>query len=161
MTTQTIIRYNKITRQWQAVNGQVHTFPAGKEGKRAALLCALNSDQPHLAAIVGDIAEMHNHNPALVDRLLKASQLITKGHVYNGGKVKSQSSEEVYQTSFEGFPKSWYCTCEDFDNGLQRQAGLIKWGGIDTDYGLMCKHTLAQLIAHLAGLMLEDEEIPF
>lgn len=161
MTTKTIVKFNRNTNVWEAINGKVQTFPASKEGKRQALLCALNSDHPQLAAIVGDIAEMHNHNSQLVDRLIKAVQLIVKGNVYSDGRVKSQSSEDVYQTSFEGMPKSWGCTCQDFDNGLQRQAGLSKWGGVDTDYGLMCKHTLAQLIAGFAGITLEDEQIPF
>lgn len=161
MTTKTTVKFNTSDKVWQAINGKVMTFPAGKDGKRQALLCALNSDHPQLAAIVGDIAEMHDHNPQLIDRLIKAAQLVVKGNVYSNGRVKSQASEEVYQTSFEGMPKSWFCDCQDFDNGLQRQAGLIQWGGVDTDYGLMCKHTLAQLIAHFAGVELTDQEIPF
>ncbi len=161
MATKTTVKLNRSEKVWQAVNGQVHTFPASKDGKRQALLCALNSDHPHLAAIVGDIAKMHDHKPQLIDRLIKAAQLIVKGYVYSGGKVKSQSSETVYTVTFEGKPKSHHCTCQNFDNGLQRQAGLAKFGGVDTDYGLMCKHSLAHLIAHLAGIILQDEPIPF
>lgn len=122
---------------------------------------ALDPDHHQISIIIRDIADMHDYNPQLVDCLNMAAQLIVMGNVYNNGRVKSESSEEVYQTSFEGMPKSWFCTCADFDNGLQRLAGIVDYGGVDTDYGLMCSHSLAQLVAYFVGLDLPDEPIPF
>jgi hypothetical protein len=139
----------------------VTTFPAGKDGKRQAMLTALAHDHPVLFGHVDDIAEMHDRRPELVDRLIKAAQLVAHGHVYADGKVLSQSSKDVYHVSFDGTPAAWHCTCEDFTNGIRRQAGLAKWGGVDTDYGLMCKHALASLLAYLTGIELTDEPIPF
>ena len=161
MTTRTTVRFNRKEQVWQAINGKAESFPANQTGKRQALLSALAQDHPHLFEVVNSIAENHNNNPQLVERMLKACQLVVRGNVYSNGRVKSQSSEETYQTSFDGFPKSWYCQCADFDNGQQRHAGLSKFGGVDSHYGLVCKHILAQLIADFADLELPDEEIPF
>lgn len=158
----TVVKYNRSTKSWQAINGKVTDFPAGDDGKRQALLSALGHDYPALYAVVTDIAAMHNHKPGLVDRLIKAAQLLTKGHVLSNCRVKSQTEADVvYQTSCSGHPTAYLCSCDDFDKGMQRRAGLSQWGGVETDYGLMCKHTLAQLLAYMTGWQLADQEIPF
>jgi hypothetical protein len=155
------VSFNRHTNQWEARNGQTFTFPAGPEGKRQALRLALSHDHPPLAQVVQDLATQHAEAPALVDRLFKAAQLLVKGHVYSNGRVQSQSGSDLYQTSFSGTPKLWHCSCLDFENGMQREAGLSERGGVDTDYGLMCKHTLAHLLAYLTSTTLPHEPIPF
>lgn len=161
--TKTVVKYDRSARLWLAVNGKTESFPAGDDGRRAALLCALGNDFPDLATVVSDIAESNGNTPALVERLIKAAQLLTKGHCYANGRVLSQSQEGVvYQTSYSSRPSSYYCNCEDFDRGMQRRAGLSQHGGVEVaGIGLMCKHTLAQHLAYLTGWKLEDEPIPF
>lgn len=161
--TKTAVKYHPRAKAWQAINGKVESFPAGPDGKRAALLAALAHDHPELYAVVADVAAMHDHRPELVDRLLKAAQLVVKGHVFADHKVKSQSSEQVYKVSCAGTPAAWHCDCDDFERGQQRHAGLTDWGGVYTDYDAwpVCKHILAALVAELAGVELVDEPIPF
>lgn len=158
----TQVLYNRKQKQWEAVNGQTVSFPAGKEGKRAALRYALAVEAPALYAVVDDIISIHGEsNAALLDRLLKAAQLILADHVYQDNKVKSQSGEEVYQVSFVGLPHQPHCTCPDFERGLMRRAGQSKWGGAESDYGLVCKHVLAVLLVEFANLQPASQPIPF
>lgn len=147
-TVKTAVRYDRRRRQWLTVNGRVTDHPS----KQAALLAALRTDHPELAAVVTDISRMHDNDPALLDRLLKASQLLCRGHVYADGKVKSQTSEQVYRVSCAGEPCTWSCNCGDF-NRMD--------GGYPSDYGKVCKHCLAALLAEFVGWPVQNEPIPF
>jgi hypothetical protein len=164
MTQKTIVRYDRKQRTWQAINGKAATFGPGKHNKRRALRYALRNDHPALfEAVINIWAE--NSRPEsedqLMDRLLKAAALIAKGKVFSDGYVESQSDDNVYQVTLfaDGGAD---CTCQDFENGLARRAGLCKHGGVDTLGGhLHCKHTLAVKLAQRVGLALPEREIPF
>lgn len=133
--TKTAVRYDRSKRTWLAINGQVQSFGAGPDAKRSAMLAALRHDHPHLSRIVTDLA--HGNPRHLVDRFIKAAQLICSGKVYGNGVVASQTLKNVYYTTrYEGFPKSYRCSCPDLSKG-------------------MCKHTLAVHLAYLAGIDLD------
>lgn len=136
-TTKTKIRYSRSLRTWQAVNGAVINCASRED----ALMVALRHDHPQLAERVTAIAAMHNDRPELVTRLIKSAQLVTKNHV-NGQTVTSQAAGDniSYTVTFAGLPKKWECNCPDFARG-----------GIETDYGRMCKHSLAALLDYLIG----------
>jgi hypothetical protein len=138
-STKTHIRYDRSRREWQAINGTTVNFPAGSDGRRAAMLHALEHDHPQLFARVTQISASHNDAPGLVDRLIRAAGLIAKGHV-RGDRVISQTTGEAYQVTFGGIPKQWSCDCQDF-----------AYGGTDTEYGQMCKHCLAALLDYLTS----------
>lgn len=133
--TRTSVRYNRAIRQWQAVNGQVINC----ESQDRAMLTALAHDYPRLGEIVTDLARIHGDH--LTGRLLRAAQLITRGHVYAGGEVHSQTqADKVYKTAFTGLPKTYVCDCPD--------------NATDPILGQCCKHALSQHIAYLAGIEL-------
>jgi hypothetical protein len=139
-STKTHVQYDRSAKSWMAVNGTVTPTGNGPDGKRAALLLALEHDHPQLFARVTQIAASHNDAPGLVDRLIRAAGLIAKGHV-RGDRVISQTTGEAYQVTFGGIPKQWSCDCQDF-----------AYGGVDTEYGQkMCKHCLAALLDYLTS----------
>jgi hypothetical protein len=158
-----VIRYNLQLKTWQVINGKVRSFGAGKHNKRRALRYALGPDQPELQQAVINFAATYGNDDnegQLMDRLLKAASLISKGRVYDNGRVASQSDPDATYTT-RWAHNGWCCDCPDFDNGLLRQVGLSEWGGVLTSQGLHCKHTLAQELAERLGLDLPGEPIPF
>jgi hypothetical protein len=161
----TIVRFNKTIRQWQVINGRVQNFGSGKDAHRDALMAALDHDQPELYTVVSAIARANSNNPQLIDRLLKAAKLICQGHVYDNGRVRSQSEEDpnrVYTVTYHPDEENpYFCDCADFENGLQRRAGLAKWGGVETGQGLHCKHSLSIELAYIANVKLPSQPIPF
>jgi hypothetical protein len=164
----TAVKYNRQAKTWQAINGETQEFGPGKEGKRQALLAALQYDQPRLYEAITDLAEMNGNDPKLLDRLLKGCQLLTKGHVFkswhkNRYRVRSQCDSETYEVEFGGQPAAYACTCMDYKGGLQRIAGEAQYGGVDVDFNPwpVCKHILACHVAWLTQWPLEDEPIPF
>jgi len=169
MSTQcTTIKYNRTGNSWQAVNGETVDFGPGPAGKRQALLAALQHDYPHLHQLVTDLAASNGNTLCLLDRLLKGAQLLAEGHVLrtwreNIYKVRSQGEDVLYRVKFAGIPATYTCTCADYENGLQRRAGLAEYGGVDVDFNLMpvCKHVLAVHLAWLTKWPLEDEPIPW
>jgi hypothetical protein len=131
----TAVKYNKEANSWQAVNGETHDCGPGKQGRREAMLAALEHDQPELSRIVVDIVRRHDDNPRLLDRLLKGAQLLVKGHVYSTWKeghykVRSQSGDETYLVTDVGIPRTYDCNCADFENGLKRRAGLARMAAL-------------------------------
>jgi hypothetical protein len=111
---------------------------------------------------------MNDDDPKLIDRLLKAAQLLTRRHVYqtihkNRYRVRSQCGNETYEVEFGGQPAAYACTCVDYNNGLQRLAGQAQYGGVDVDFNPwpVCKHILACHVAWLTEWHLEVEPIPF
>lgn len=172
MTTQTtpqrtVVHWNPRLRTWVAVNGSVRQFGSGKDAKRDCLLYALDHDHPHLASVVKSLAEEGGNSPQLLDRLLKGAALIAKGHILETvpghlWKVRSQSNpDEAYAVKFTH--GGYYCGCQDFENGLKRQADLEKWGGVDVDWNdcPVCKHVAGVHAAFVAGIELPAEPIEF
>lgn len=144
----TSVRYNKHTKLWEAHNGK--GFEEHKD-RRRVLLYALKCDHPKIYYVIKDISYFHRTEDGkvslrLIDRLVKAAQLLAKEHVYKDGLVRSQNGENrLYQTRFEGIPKQWSCDCVDF-----------RKGGLKSDYGQMCKHTFAVMIAGFLKLHLPE-----
>jgi hypothetical protein len=145
------VLYDRAAKKWLCVNGATTEFPAGPGGRQMAMLAALAHDHPALFEVVDGIARLHENDPQLVDRLIKACILLARGHVYRNGRVQSQTGDAVYTTTFGGIPKSYHCDCPAFATHAV----------VSTVYGPQCKHTLSQLIAHFAGLELPDEAITF
>lgn len=155
-------KYNPNARHWEfwpgeyenaLLAGKVIAYPAGKPGKRAATLKALEHDAPEVAAEVHAIIANHQ---GLIDRAIKAGQIVAGGGVEmvhrNGYKVKSQSKDEKYWIS-GGFTSTdgWKCDCIDWWNGNgARQYGWNVAFAAPYVPGLgcvACKHILAVLIA--------------
>lgn len=159
----TIVRFNRQLRQWQAINGQVRNFGSGHDARRDCFMAALEHDRPELADVVKAIAEANDNNPQLVDRLLKAASLLSQGYVYDNGRVRSQNNPEEVYTVFWSAELGYHCDCQDFENGLMRQAGQAKWGGAEVDFSdhPLCKHCLAVELAWRVGADLPGEPIPF
>lgn len=134
----TAIHYNRSARAWQATN--VQSFGSGKDGKRAARLVALAQDNHHLFQSLCTIAGQHEGNELLIERLLDACELVVTGKVYADGTVGSQYHHQViYTTSYEW--KMWRCTCDAYH-----------YKPIPSNYGHICKHILARIIAELETL---------
>lgn len=140
--TKTAVRYNAHGRTWEAINGTTTPTGNGPEGKRAALLLALAHDQPALAGKVNDLVRIHNFDEPMIDRLIKAAQLLCTGSVYDNGEVKSQTRDGlIHNTAYHNGKYS--CSCED---------GRAH----DPILGKCCKHVLAQHLAYLMALELPE-----
>ncbi len=192
---ESFVMYNRSDRQWQVwsqeqeysealVIGGVISFPAGKEGKRAAMLAALRNDRSDIADEVEAIIANHPHNEPLIDRAIKAGQLVVAGnvraplpldapHSYLGEccRVESQTTPGEFYAISECAREMW-CTCPDHENGLKRQMlhqdhpERPKYGApwLGPPIGLACKHIIAWLICCSLSENhpdLEDLEIPF
>lgn len=129
----TSVKYNKNQRAWQVTNGTT-TFV---KGKTAALLVALKTDHRELFEHVKAIYQICDYDKKILGRLLRGAQLLCKGHIKVNEDVRSQHSDEVYQVTFEGIPKTWKCTCEDYKQG---RAQAIPYGGT------VCKHIFAVML---------------
>ncbi len=146
-STKTSVRYNKHTKLWEAYNGK--GFEEHKD-KRKVLLYALKCDHPEIYRAIKDISFFHRTEDGkvslrLIDRLIKAAMLIARGHVYGDGVIRSQEGKSFYLVELQGIPKTWKCNCEDF-----------KKGAVACDYGQMCKHTFALMIAGFLQLDLPE-----
>jgi len=141
------IRYNRHTRLWEAWNEKLLMADADKN---KILLTALKHDHPQMHGTIRSICRVcsldgngHGIPTRLINRIIKAVQLIAKGKVdLQHGHVYSQNGNpKPYYVSFSGLPKVWSCTCPDF-----------KQGGVNAPgYGRVCKHTLAYMIAQFLG----------
>lgn len=195
MIAESRVEYNPHQRQWETwdasreydkalVIGGVVSFPAGKEGKRAAMLAALRNDRPDVADEVEAIIANHPHNEPLIDRAIKAGQLVAAGNVRaplpvespysylnERSRVESQTTPgEFYAVSEH--PDALWCTCPDHENGFKRfvlhqdHPERPGHGAPPLEkIGFACKHILAWFIC---AAMTEDcepdlaeMEIPF
>ena len=132
------VSYDPKQQRWIARNTSKSLC---HKDQRKVLLWALKQRHPEIYRVIKTIAFFHRKEGsvslALIDRLIRAAQLMTKGYVHSDGLVGSQNNNgQYYHVTFKGIPKRWACTCEDF-----------KRGGVQTDYGQMCKHTFALLMA--------------
>lgn len=143
----TAVVYNRQAKQWEARNGKIHTFPAGRDGKRAALLCALEHDHPALhRTVAGQIAK---HGQQHADRLIRAAQLLTKGRVHADGRVCSQTDPDAcYQTTYN---LVYRCECPDHDSGR------APWSPMSP---ATCKHVWAVWLAWALDWPLEAPPAP-
>lgn len=144
----TSVSFDAHQKRWCAVN--LDGFSYNHKDHRRVLLHALRHDHPdiyhtvHRMTIACSQDGNGNGIPLpVLDRLLKAAQLLTKGHVFQSCVLSQDGNERVYQVKREGIPLAWSCTCTDFQNG-----------GVSCDYGQQCKHTFAQLIASLMNMQL-------
>ena len=142
----TVVNYDHSKKTWIAQNGETY---ADKD-KRKVLLYALKHDHPELWSITHGIACACSQDGngkgidlKLIDRLIKACQLIAKGRVFDGFVLSQNGEGKAYRTERKTLT-SWTCECEDFQGNFTT-----------VPYGKVCKHTLAQLIAYLAGLDLK------
>lgn len=181
-----IVQYNQSTRQWQTwpedqdyttalIAGAVVAFPAGREGKRAAMLAALRNDRPDICDEVEAIIENHPSEPAIIDRSIRAGQLVAGGHIRaplpttspysylnEVARVASQTGNGEHYAISE-HPRALWCTCQDHENGFRRwvlpqdHPERPKFGAPPMEgIGFACKHIIAWLIC---CAMMEDEEI--
>lgn len=180
-----IVQYNRSERQWETwpeetcydtalIVGAVVSFPAGKEGKRAAMLAALRNDRPDICDEVEAIIENHPSEPTIIDRAIRAGQLVAAGHVRaplpatspysylnEVARVTSQAGNGEY--AILEHPEAMWCTCPDHENGFKRwvlhqdHPERPKFGAPPIEkIGFACKHIIAWLIC---CAMMEDEEI--
>jgi hypothetical protein len=186
--TKTSVQYDRSARHWltwqddynQAlVVGGVTAFPAGQDGKRAALLSALTQDAPVVAAWVDAlIIQPHPANGPLIDRALQAGFLVRDNHVSAKvtpdrkvirAQVESQSRQGVVYTVTRNI--IWQCTCPDWRAGREHNRGTSALRGRPHHYaphvsgiGTCCKHVIAAvLVSKLAFVhceeLLEREEV--
>lgn len=169
---ETKVQYSRQARLWltypgeiseiEAIcTGKVEIFPAGVEGRRAALLSALTNDAPAVAAecevLIRSVAA-----PGWIDRVIRAGFIVKNGDVLlapfeNYVTVRSQNpkkrlSEYLVQRRVTG----WMCQCGDWQNG--REARFYdRPAGAPTvrELGTMCKHAIAVLVAVKLGLVPE------
>jgi hypothetical protein len=185
---ETSIQYDQSARHWltwqgdydQAlVIGGVTAFPAGQDGKRAALLLALTRDAPVVAAWVDAlIIQPHPANGPLIDRALEAGFLVRDNHVcvkitsddkVIRAEVKSQSHQGLVHTVTHNI--IWQCTCPDWRAGREHNRGTSALHGRPhchaphvSGIGTCCKHVIAAvLVSKLAFVhceeLLEREEV--
>lgn len=177
---ETKAEYNQSTHQWltypaeltetEALTaGKVGVFPAGKEGKRAALLSALTANAPAVAAEVEHVINWATRmgQPDLIDRAIRAGFIIARGQLYEARPIgergsyitevarvqSSQDPAEFYAVTRSPSPGNlgrWGCECRDWRNGRARYVlsednpeqpatGAIYIKSL----GVMCKHVLA------------------
>ncbi|MCP4283908.1 MAG: hypothetical protein GY792_05590 [Gammaproteobacteria bacterium] len=189
MTTQTIsqtvVEYNRSTRQWEARNGTVTSFPAGKEGKKNAQLHALQSDCDTIFNEVLAIVENTSNHPqaaGIEARAIRAGFLVRDGHLlpprgldkpesYVGevARVKSQSEPDTEYAIVITPEQRTYCDCRDWHNGHMLDVGANYYrqhpddperprSGAPklTSGDYACKHILAVLIVET----LESKDAP-
>ena len=142
------MRYDRSQKAWIARKSR-QTYQ--HEDKRNVLLWILKQQHPQLWSVVHGMACNASADGngqsiplKLVDRLIKAAQLISKGNViFPSMQVYSQTgSGESYQIRHDGTPKAWTCTCIDFAIN----------GGFNADgYGPVCKHILAIIMLEFLG----------
>ena len=190
---ESVVKYNRSARTWETwddsndyeqalIVGCVVAFPAGIEGKRAALLTALRNDRPDVADEVEAIINNHPTNGALIDRAIRAGQLVAAGHVKaplpvtspysylnEVARVESQSEAGQYYAVSQ-HPEALWCTCPDHENGFKRwvlhqdHPERPRHGAPPLPkVGFACKHILAWLIccAISEEPELEEMEEPF
>jgi hypothetical protein len=113
------------------VFGGVTAFPAGQDGKRAALLSALTRDAPGGAAWVDAlIIQPHPANGPLIGRALEAGSLVrdnlvsakvTPDRKIIRAQAESQSRQGVVYTVTHNI--IWRCTCPDWRAGREYNRG--------------------------------------
>ena len=163
MTSQTVTptqtKYNRSTRKWETwrgdyenakIIGGIIAFPAGRAGKRGALLNALAADHPGVAAEAEALIQKH---PPATDYILRAGNIVSQDNVellhYGHYRVQSQSDpiQSYIVAHFEG--QGWHCQCESWRSGHNyhlftspiraRASYAPDFPGI----GTACKHVLA------------------
>ena len=167
---ETSVRYDRSARHWLSwqddynqalVVGGVTAFPAGQDGKRAALLSALTQDAPVVAAWVDAlIIQPHPANGPLIDRALEAGYLVRDNHVsievtsdhkVIRAEVESQSHQGVVYAVTHNI--IWRCTCPDWRTGREYNRGTSALHGRSHHYaphvsgiGTCCKHVIAVVL---------------
>lgn len=150
---QTHVRYNRVRRTWQSVNGTTTDHGSGPLGKRAAERTALAHDYPMLAGAVWCLEGHHNNDEQVTERLTKAARLIVAGLVFSGEVRSERDANRFYEVRFDGVPMTYSCTCEDFRSGRAPRSYSIG--------GRVCKHALAQHVSFLLGIELDAPPVPF
>ncbi|MBK8989288.1 MAG: hypothetical protein IPM39_25025 [Chloroflexi bacterium] len=115
----TLIEYDRSAREWQArTNTQTLAFPAGEQGKQAAIATAIAAADPELHQA---LSEMLKRYPALGSRVWRMGMLILAGHIQFIQEddviahVKSYSQPDTqYEVRWSG--RNYYCGCQDFHN---------------------------------------------
>jgi hypothetical protein len=148
----TAIRYSRIQKTWQTVNGTVNSYGPGPAGKLAATWAALVHDHPRLYKVIRDQAHYHHGDLPTTEICFEAAKKLAKGLVYKGGIVASGFGGGLAKVSFDGYPHKYECSCNK-----KRTYSLL--------YGPMCVDAWAVHLAYLAGIELPlpplSEAIPF
>ena len=161
MTTQSLApsqtKYNRNARKWETwrgdydnarVIGGVVAFPAGKDGKRGALLSALTADHPAIAAQVDALIQ---REPTVKSRAIKAGFIIGRDDIellhYGHYRVQSESDATTkYIVAYYDNGHTWSCQCADWHNGNQKHNyGMANkvFPPFINGIGVACKHVLS------------------
>jgi hypothetical protein len=143
----TSVSYNKSTKLWEARNGDLLISDTNQN---KVLLVALKHDHPEIHETIKTICRAcskdgngHGIPTRLIDTLIKSAGILAKGKLYQDGVCRAGNGASFYILKFEGYPKKWKCNCKAF-----------KTKHLICDYGQMCKHTFAALIAYLLKIEL-------
>ncbi|MCA9958312.1 MAG: hypothetical protein KC443_04730 [Anaerolineales bacterium] len=138
------VTYNRQEKIWQAQNGQVlAVHPAGKEGKKAAIIAAIAHEQPQLAALAEAAAARW---PELSSRLWKAAVNVVNGRMLPGqnqyvgevARFESLTTDDIWVLQW--FPDTGpCCSCPDHEEAR----APIGPGG-----HRYCNHALTYLLHH-------------
>jgi hypothetical protein len=148
MNTQTNIHYDPRRRQYLLtgeIGEELSAFPAGADGKRAAIVAQLEIESPAALALARRAVASY---PVLDGRALRAAQIVAAGGVrdrlQHSWDVDSQNKNELTYTVSSGGYHSWHCTCPDWIRGWQGElngAPTLKTKG--QRQAIVCKHVLA------------------
>lgn len=139
---------------------QVLEFPAGRAGRRAAILAQLHHDAPKLAALIESLPPRFGDQPAIIDRLLRAGQILTTGKTirWNAGHYHVYSQHDpsrYYITSFWRNSREPHSQCSCQDHGIGHGVHNYDWPSDQPhapyldELGVACKHVLAAWLREL------------
>lgn len=182
----TIVKFDRPSQKWHAINGAVAEFPKGNAGKKQAQLHALQHDLPHVAAEIKAIIKNNANHPHLEDiekRIIKAGFIVRDKKIFsprfisqrgycNGeiARVQSQREENNQYAIIDDDSGFLSCECVDWHNGNLKELHPVghpnrpRYGAPVLHSGqIACKHILAILVQDTIDLLndIDLEEIEF
>jgi hypothetical protein len=146
----TSIEYNRSARRWE-LRGEIgellDDFPAGPNGRHAALLAQLEIEAPDALAIAIQAEENH---PGLNGRAIRGIQLLAAGNVTEHPNYSAEwfvTNENHIRHGVTGHGR-WTCSCQDWINGtsgVRNSAPDIRQKP-GRPYHTVCKHIAAVMI---------------
>jgi hypothetical protein len=151
----TSIEYNRRTQRWE-LRGEIGElladFPAGPNGRHAALLAQLETEIPDVATLA---LEIENRIPRISGRAIRGAELMMKDKIItcnrpNRWRVGSLTNPHWVYTVHELDPRHtglrWHCNCPDWvrgESGSSSGAPQVKHGEV---YSPTCKHIIAVML---------------